>query len=155
MLKMNEEGILRVKYIVEDNSELMEKTIHMVQRDMTAQWLGGDELKQDQFKFIFKVSKVIYDCALRDPLINEDAKVLDGVIPNLVAYHTVLDIKRILDTKIAEKKKADEKAEREGKKVTFGGNFEEEKKVSAEEMIYRQRIEAQLNKSTTSQFSSE
>jgi hypothetical protein len=44
---MNEDGILRVKYIIEDNTELMEKTIVMVQKDMTAQWLGGDELKQD------------------------------------------------------------------------------------------------------------
>jgi hypothetical protein len=74
--------------------------------------------------------KVIYDCALKEALVNEDPKVIDGVIPNLVAYHTILNIKRILDTKASEKKKAEEKAEREGKKVTFGGNFEEEKKSS-------------------------
>eukprot|EP00347_Sterkiella_histriomuscorum_P002631 403367399 len=158
LLKMNEDGILRCKYIIEDNTELMEKTIVMVQKDMTAQWLGGDELKQDQFKFIYKVIKVIYDCALKDALLNEEARVLDHVLPNLVAYHSVLNIKSIMDTKMAERKKLEEKAEREGRKVTFGGtgNFEEEKKgMMTEEQIYRQRIEAQLNKSTTSQFSSD
>ena len=71
---------------------------------------------------------------------NEDPKVLDNVIPKLVAYHSILNIKRILDTKAAERKKAEEKAEREGRKVTFGGtgNFEEEKKTMlTEEQIYR------------------
>ncbi len=33
---MNEEGILRCKYIIEDNKELMDKTIVMVQKDITA-----------------------------------------------------------------------------------------------------------------------
>lgn len=42
----------------------------MVQKDLTAQWLGGDELKQEQFKFIYRVMKIIYDCALRDSLLN-------------------------------------------------------------------------------------
>jgi hypothetical protein len=45
LLKMNEDGILRCKYIIEDNTELMEKSIHMIQKDLIAQWLGGDELK--------------------------------------------------------------------------------------------------------------
>ena len=91
-------------------------------------------MKQDQFKFIYKVMKVIYDCALRDGMLNEEARVMDHVIPNLVAYHSILNIKRILDTKLAEKKKADEKAEREGRKVTFASSsMEEEKKGSTEE----------------------
>lgn len=116
---MNDEGILRCKYIIEDNTELMEKTIVMVQKDLTAQWLAGDELKQDQFKFIYYVIKVIYDCALRDNLLNEEKKVIENVIPNLAAYKTVLAIKKILETKQAERKKEEEKAEREGRKVTF------------------------------------
>ena len=44
---MNKEGILHCKYIVEDNEDLQKKTIEMVKRDLTAQWLAGDELKQD------------------------------------------------------------------------------------------------------------
>lgn len=81
LLKMNEDGILRCKYVVEDNTELMEKTIATVQKDLTAQWLAGDELKRDQFKFIYDVIKIIYDSALRDLLLNEDPKVVDNVIP--------------------------------------------------------------------------
>jgi hypothetical protein len=47
LLKMNEEGILRCKYVLEDNEELKTKIIHMVKADVTAQWLAGDELKRD------------------------------------------------------------------------------------------------------------
>jgi len=36
LLKMNADGILRCKYIIEDNEELMAKVITMVQKDMTA-----------------------------------------------------------------------------------------------------------------------
>jgi hypothetical protein len=46
-------GPLHCKYVIEDNVELQEKTIAMVQKDNVAQWLAGDELKQDQFKFIY------------------------------------------------------------------------------------------------------
>jgi hypothetical protein len=91
----------------------------MVEKDLTVQWLAGDEIKQDQFKFLYSVIKVIYDSALRDYLLNEDPKVTDNVIPSLTAYHTILLIRRILDTKEAERLKELEKAEREGKKVTF------------------------------------
>lgn len=68
-------------------------------------------------------------------MVNEDPKVLDNVVPKLVAYHTILNIKRIIDTKQLERKKAEEKAEREGRRVTFGGtgNFEEEKKTMLSE----------------------
>jgi hypothetical protein len=50
----------------------MEKTSVMLQKDYTAQWLAGDELKQDQFKFIYNIVKIIYDSALRDHLLNEE-----------------------------------------------------------------------------------
>jgi len=56
---------------------------------------------------------------LRDLLLNKDPKVLETVIPNLVAFHSILLIRSINDTKDAERKKELEKAEREGKKVTF------------------------------------
>jgi hypothetical protein len=47
MIKMNEEGILRCKYIIEHNEELMEKCNHMVNMDVTSEWLMEDELKRD------------------------------------------------------------------------------------------------------------
>ena len=110
---MNDEGILRCKYILEDNEELRTKIIHMVKCDNTAQWLAGDELKRDQFKFIYKTMKVINDCALREQMLIEDKKVITTIIPNLTAYHAVLVIKGIVDKKEDEKKKELEKAERE------------------------------------------
>lgn len=86
--------------------------------------------------------KVIYDCALKDKLINEDHRAVENVIPNLVAFYSILNIKSIHDKKIEEKKKAEEKAEREGRKVTFANTKEEEKKTTlTEEQIYRRRIE--------------
>jgi hypothetical protein len=72
--------------------------------------------------------RVIFDCALRDKLINNDPHVVDTVIPSLVAFYSILNIKQIHDTKALEKQKELEKTEREGKKVTFGSTKEEEKK---------------------------
>ena len=66
---MDEQGHLFVKYIIEDNEGLKKDTIEMVKKDVIAQWLMGDELKQDQFRFLYEVVKVIYDSALRDRLI--------------------------------------------------------------------------------------
>jgi hypothetical protein len=72
--------------------------------------------------------KVIYDSALRDFLLNEDPKVLETVVPNIVAYHSILKIKSINDIKEFEKRKEIEKAERDGgKKVTFFEPEEEKK----------------------------
>jgi hypothetical protein len=86
----------------------------MVKRDIDAQWLAGDELKQDQFKFMYSVMKIIYDSALRDAMLNDKKEVIEGVLPALVAYQALLVIKRILDVKEAEAKKEKEKMEREG-----------------------------------------
>ena len=53
LLQMYKDGPLHCKYVIEDNQELQEKTIIMVQKDVISQWLAGDELKQDQFKFLY------------------------------------------------------------------------------------------------------
>lgn len=41
----------------------------------------GDQLKQDQFNFLYEVIKVIYDSALRDKLIAGDKELINEVIP--------------------------------------------------------------------------
>jgi len=61
-------------------------------------------------------------------------------------------IKGIIETKLFERKKEQEKIEREGKKVTFNED-EEEKKILSEEQIHRKRLEEKLNVSNTSHFS--
>jgi hypothetical protein len=71
---------------------------------------------------------------------------MDNVIPNLVAYHSILIIKNIIETKMNERKKELEKAEREGRKVTFADGLEEEKKgILTEEEIMKKRIDVKLN----------
>ena len=142
---MNDLGVLRCKYIIEQNEDLMKKVIIMAKMDGTAQWLTGDELKQDQFKFFYDVVKIIYDCALKDYMLQDDAKILDVVIPNLTAYHSLLRIKEIMETKAAEKKKEQEKLERSSKGVTFASTdgTEEEKKAAhlmTDEEIYKKRV---------------
>ena len=94
-----------MKYIVELNTELKSKTQVMLQKDQTAQLLAGNELKIDQFKFMYQVMKIINDSALRDLLINEEKEVIDNVLPSLAAYQALLIIKNIFDVKDAEKKK--------------------------------------------------
>jgi len=88
--------------------------------------------------------EVVFNCSLKDYMLGEDSRVIETVIPNLVAYHSLLKIKDIFDTKATEKRKAIEKAEREGKKVTFADD-EEEKKLTTEEEIYKKRIEEKLS----------
>lgn len=47
LLKMHKLGVLRCHYIIEKNEDLMKDVIEMVKLDNIAQWLTGDELKQD------------------------------------------------------------------------------------------------------------
>jgi hypothetical protein len=47
LLDMNTAGVLFIKYIIEDNEGLKKDVIDMVKKDIIAQWLMGDELKQD------------------------------------------------------------------------------------------------------------
>ena len=91
---------------------------------------------------------------MRDLLLNEEPKVVENVIPNLVAFHSILLIRNILDTKDNEKKKELEKMEREGKKVTFS-EVEEEKKATVEETIMNKRIQDKMSHSTTSAFNTD
>jgi len=47
LLKMHAAGVLFTKYIVENNLELKNDVKDMIKKDVKAQWLVGDELKQD------------------------------------------------------------------------------------------------------------
>lgn len=111
---MDELGHLRRKYIIENNTELLNEVKDMVHKDLIVQWLVGDELKQDQFKFFYDTVKIVYESALRDKLLAQDANVLENVIPKLIAYRAIMVIREIQLTKAKEQKKAKEKAEREG-----------------------------------------
>jgi len=67
---MRKAGPLRCKYIMENNTELMELTIKMVSADVIAQWVGADELKRDQLNFLYTVMKRMFDSPLREILVD-------------------------------------------------------------------------------------
>lgn len=67
----------------------MKLIIEMVSRDVTAQWLAGNELKRDQFKFMYKCQKIVYDSALKDYFVatkNKSFRVLNDVLPMIIAF---------------------------------------------------------------------
>jgi hypothetical protein len=53
----------------------------MVKSDVITQWLVGDELKQDQFNFIYESVKIVYDSAVRDKLIAGDKELIEDTLP--------------------------------------------------------------------------
>jgi hypothetical protein len=61
---MHKLGHLRIRYVIEENKAMAAEVEDMVKKDMIAQMLMGDELKQDQFKFFYDTVKIIYDSAL-------------------------------------------------------------------------------------------
>ena len=42
LLKMHADGVLMIKYIIEENEELKKDVIDMVKKDVITQWLVGD-----------------------------------------------------------------------------------------------------------------
>jgi len=44
---MHTDGVLMIKYIIEENEELKKDVVDMVKNDVITQWLMGDDLKQD------------------------------------------------------------------------------------------------------------
>ena len=71
---------------------------------------------------MFQTIKVLYDSAVRDKLLANDANTLDNVIPKLLAYRSIMIIRNIQIKQSAEKKKLREKFEREGKGFSLEGN---------------------------------
>ena len=111
----------------------------MVKKDYLAQWLVGDHLKQDQFRFFYDTTKIIYDSALRDKMLqtNNDV-IIKQVLPQLIAYKSILVIRNIQLKKAAEIKKEREKLEREGKIVKIEPKSKDPMKMTEEEFISMQ-----------------
>lgn len=140
LLKMHKGGPLFIKYIVENNTELQKETITMVKADWLAQWLVGDELKQDQFKFFYDTTKIIYDSALRDKMIEANPAIMDTVLPKLVAFKSIMRIRDIQLRKADEAKKAKEKAEMSGKPVAAAEEEKDPSKMTEAE-IYQMQMD--------------
>ena len=97
LIQMRKAGVLRARYSMPLNETMRDLIFAMVESDKIVQWLMGDKQKQDQFRFLFEVCKVIFDTCLKDTMI-DDAKnqaVLEQVIPPLCAFMTMKNILRI------------------------------------------------------------
>lgn len=122
MRAMGKLGHLRIKYVVEKNEQLAGEIDAMVMKDNVVQVLMGNELKQDQFKFFYDVMKIIFDSALqkklydlkKEPNTPCSIRIEKEVIPQLIAYHSLMRIRNIQMRKYDEAKKAKEKAEAMG-----------------------------------------
>ena len=121
--RMRTAGHLRSRYVLEKNEELAKRIRTMVEADIEAQWLVGDLLKQDQYKFLYEVQKVIYDSGLKNFFINEQKreKTMQTVVPKLCTLMTMGNIKKIDDKKEGDKAKAVVKEERKAKMMAETG----------------------------------
>ena len=115
MIDMHENGPLLIKYYIEENKNLHDAIRKMLQIDQKAQLLMGDSLKQDQFKFFYDTSRIIYDSALRAKLCGDDQFLEQEVIPILVAFKACLVIRDIKLKKKLEGVKEEEKKDRRSK----------------------------------------
>ena len=112
----------------------------MVKKDYIAQWLMGDQLKQDQFKFMYETVKIVFDSALKGRLLEHKDEVIRNVIPMLCAYKSIMVIRNIQLRKYAEQKHLKEKAEREGKVYEPPKEKKDALEMTEEEII-AQRLE--------------
>jgi len=137
LLKLNKLGPLFVKYIIEQNTELQTRAIKVCKFDNIVQVLLGDELKQDQFEFMYNSMKVIYDSPLQEHLINiykaTDKTMTEVVIPEIVAYKAIMRIRDIQLTKAAEIRHEKEKLERKGPQEAPPEETEEQPKEEVKE----------------------
>lgn len=99
--EMHNLGPLRVSYYVERNYEMTVKIITLVKEYNTVAWLCGDELKRDQFKFMYDMHEKVYSSALKnfylDPKLQ--APTLQSVVPELTTFYSMMLIRDIDDKK--------------------------------------------------------
>ncbi len=93
--------------------------------------LAGDDLKRDQFKFIFSVHNLIYNSALKDTYLDAklNAPVMQTVIPEMTVFKTMLHIRDVDDRKAADILKKKTKAE---ERAALGLSEEEEEELKLE-----------------------
>lgn len=132
VLQMRKRGPNRCKYYVEHNELMHTHIITMVAKDVTAQWLMGDKLKNDQLCFLYSVVKIIYQSPLKSKLMNKDLILVEEVIPKLACFRALMKIRDILIQKLEEKQTATKETEPENEgeeKVTEPAPEEEQKSV--------------------------
>lgn len=112
LLEMHKKGPLRCHYFIERNTELQTDVIAMTKQFVVSNWLAGDALKQDQFKFIYKIHDIVFGSSLKDTYLDvkKNKVILEEVIPELTVFKAMLLIRDIDDRKQADIVKEAEKA---------------------------------------------
>ena len=129
--KMWKDGHLHMSYYVESNLVMSQKIYELVHQYNIVKVLAGDELKRDQFKFIYKVHDQIFKSALKDIYLDTklNASVMANVIPEMTVFKTMLHIRDVDDKKALDlEKKKKKAAEREA----LGLSEEEEEELKLE-----------------------
>jgi len=88
---MYEAGPLRCKYVVEHNTELMDKICEMVKVDQVAQWVGANPILRSQLKFVYDTLKIMFDSPLRFMMIDstQNKQIIEEVVPKYLAFHAL------------------------------------------------------------------
>ena len=125
---MHELGPLRMSYYVERNTVMTQRIFNLVKIYNIVKILAGDELKRDQFKFIYKVHDCIYSSALKNDYLSEQfgPHIMKEVIPEMTAYKSMILIKNIDDQKAIDAEKKTKKAE---ERAALGLSEEEEEEL--------------------------
>ena len=97
--RMHNLGPLRMSFYIERNLGMVTRIIDLVHQYNIVKVLAGDDLKRDQFKFIYKVHERIYDCALKDIYLNpkQNQMVIQAVVPEMTVYEAMTLIRKIDD----------------------------------------------------------
>lgn len=117
LLEMHKKGPLRCHYFIERNTQLQTDVIAMTKQFVVSNWLAGDALKQDQFKFIYKIHEIVFGSALKDTYLDgkKNKVILEEVIPELTVFKAMLLIRDIDNKKqqdiVKEAEKAEQRAE--------------------------------------------
>lgn len=108
LYEMYKRGRLLVKYEIPLNEKMHDTICATIQQDFVVQLLASTALKRDQFKFIYEVQKIIFNCALRKEFLDikwDDEKelasnrIFNKVIPELTVLLAMLRIRDIDDKK--------------------------------------------------------
>ena len=131
LIEMRKKGALQCSYIIERNDAMQKAVIEMVKRDVTVQAVAGDDLKRDQFKFLYRMHEIAYLTALKTNYlamnVTKAGPIRDEVIPMLTVLHAMLRIRDVDDKKALDIKTEEEKKERRAKYGIPEPEEEEEK----------------------------
>ena len=125
---MQELGPLRMSYYVERNTEMTKKIYTLIDQYTIVKELAGDDLKRDQFKFMYNIHEIVYSSALKNDYLSEQfgAHVLKVVVPELTAFKSMLLIRDIDDQKAID---IDKKQKRKEEREALGQSEEEEEEL--------------------------